>query len=279
MIEEAYKLKVDNALKYLLSVRAGIQNWAVISEDLKENTKFEKDRACYAVFDWDKDLWPIKYVVNVSSNKPKAPAASDELRTKYANWVVNESPWKEAFIPYTDCPFKNGQVINVNVPTNIAFSALSGLRETDEEGRKLNVWDKFLSMGFGPRFSYFLSYHFGMEDGVLNSYPKLYGLGGHLPFNNFSYQGTLINWINATPVNNTKCLLRDDGDFSGHVQPTYYKKKGKILTFDFITGAKKRVIGGLNNYIDTTSFPDEEDLKKQIINEMKGVLDEESLHR
>ena len=79
------------------------------------------------------------------------------LYKKYIDWVVNSSPWKDAFLNGKSNYFKNGLSINCNQVHQYVAGAMTAIREPLEHHHQPKVFDTLVKKGISPELSHMIS--------------------------------------------------------------------------------------------------------------------------
>lgn len=115
---------------------------------------------CYARFttDYDRDTGIIKARVYMNQwdyyfKTPKEV----KLYKKYIDWVVNKSPWKDAFLNGKGNYFKDGLAINCNHPAQYVVGAMTAIREPLEHKHQPALFDLLCKKGISPELSHMVS--------------------------------------------------------------------------------------------------------------------------
>lgn len=76
---------------------------------------------------------------------------------RFFNWVVKESPWKDAFITKTwETALRSAITLNTKLPHSNMIAGAVVLR-SGYEGRLCVVWDELVKRGIDPTVAYFFS--------------------------------------------------------------------------------------------------------------------------
>lgn len=157
----------------------GVCSFAIMHED--DTEEITRDGPCHAAFG--------NYYGNNGKKKIKAVALcfsrfynkmSEEQKPGYKrflNYIVNESPMKDCFIPRTaDDLVKNGVMMNVAKSTSEITVAAVATRHYTEFAAKGKVFDEVMDMGFEGNVAMFVSTFFDKrgEDMCYNNFG-----GGH----------------------------------------------------------------------------------------------------
>jgi len=101
----------------------------------------------------------------------------------YYDWLMNESPWADAFLSKTyheDYPWL---FLRTDIPSNFLASACIASRQTWENGSRFTLWRSLVNKGLDKSYAFFLMCSFG--------YGGFYtGSLGHCPLFPFALQRT-----------------------------------------------------------------------------------------
>jgi hypothetical protein len=117
--------------------------------------------ACHAAIGGYAGGKRVALVENIAIQHAKAVVRNlGEQYKRFANYVINESPVRDCFIPEgIDKALKHGQLYNVNRPIEELVVAANMLREGGEFANlRLELFGEILDAGFSGKVAYLLSY-------------------------------------------------------------------------------------------------------------------------
>lgn len=174
------KIVVENDEEKLLDELAqgehrGVCSFAIMNDNGKKH--IVKDGPCHAAFGYDygdEAKKPIKAIALCFSRfYNNYDEQKKEGYKRFLNYIVNESPMKDCFLPRSpEDMVKNGVLMNVNKSSSELAVAAVATRHYTEFAAKGNVFDEVMDMGFEGSVAMFVSTFFNKN-------------GDELTYNNF----------------------------------------------------------------------------------------------
>jgi len=195
---------------------AHISHYLFQLEDGEIKTHFND--VCYARFHsgMDKNYNQLKCGIikaRVYLNQwPKHFKTPKEVRLykKYIDWVVNKSPWKDAFLNGKSDYFKDGLAINCNQVHQYVFGAMTAIREPLEYRHQVVTFDTLTKKGISPELAHVIG-GLSMSDGAMGGRG-----GGHSVFDaDFSVTSLKQFKVMDHQFKNKKPLNQDATEFYG----------------------------------------------------------------
>lgn len=170
-------------------------------------------------------VWSMWPKLKGDKAKPEGPA-----HTQWADWVVNRSPWKDAFYP-ADAQFviDRGVVGRVDVGGQYLVNALMATRIHCEHEAEVHTWHKFVEAGMSEDIAYMFTRAGVSKKGILS---ETCSSQGHHPFQTFlrshaenfllrKHPGQVAKTTYQNASNYRPCTDLWTGNFYGDVDTAY----------------------------------------------------------
>lgn len=136
---------------------------------------------------------PLKAVaLNVSGHIKKCNKDTLNAYKRHVQYILTESPWKDAFIPKPlEDVYTSGVYLDITKNYSYCVAAAMALRTGSEFPSKLSVFERLMKLGFSPNVSYVVA-HFTYADKFTTF------TGGHHVMNNTDMtMGKLASFFNT----------------------------------------------------------------------------------